>query len=347
MMRRFEDTDLSLFEGATLIVCSGFEERVCRSLELIVESNIRMSGAFLATYPDSKNLANERSFRDALPRAISGGGRIVDARIDDATTYSQQLADFVHGSSHVVCDITGFNTAGLFWTLETIANSGVDFSILYTEAGDYHPTKAEFEEFVPNGEHERDIESLRNYELSENVYSNDCELSIVDGFEGHFSSGYPYFLIAFLPFKRSRLGVLLEEVSASERLLIIGVPERSELKWRAEMLEKINYDLVHDGVSKIHRLSTLDFDECLKFLNAVYNDKIEQVKYRYNFMLAPLGSKIQKLSCWAFGRQNPNICIITSSPKSLYDKNYSIGHKDTFVITRLNQRIEELRFSAE
>lgn len=337
MFRMLRDIIDDISSDGALLACAGFEPRVLQSTNLLIQRSAQFRKTLLATYPDPENKENEATLGKLLPDLHYAGEAPKIAPLDDDLKYTQRVTSFLEGVSHVYCDISGFSTLSLFKTLELLIESGVEFSVLYTEAEEYHPTRQEFDSFVSMEDPESNIENLRNYEQSSIVHSDECTLSIVDGFEGNFSPGYPYFLIAFLPFKRSRLGLLLEEISASERLLIVGEPDREDLKWRAEMLRRINFDLINDGSSQIQSLSTLDSKSCLEFLESMYRDPIEQICYRYNVVLAPLGSKMQKVACWAFARRNPNVGVVVTSPTDVYSDNYSTGSGETFVLPNVHE----------
>jgi hypothetical protein len=55
-------------------------------------------------------------------------------------------------------------------------------------------------------------------------------------------------------------------------------------------------------------------------------------KYKFNFVLAPLGSKMQTLGAWVFGKAHDEVKMITSTPKTLFPEKYSVGFRDTFLI---------------
>lgn len=343
-MKKLEDCSRSLFESSTLILCAGFEDRVRRSVDRFIELDIGFESVFVATYSDKKNVENTSYLESQLANLLSEpNGRSEIKALPDDEGYTKSLRAFIATSDHVVCDITGLNTEGLFRTLEVLANSSAEVTIVYTEADTYHPTKGEIEKYISldESDDDADFERLRTYEISELIYSGECELSVLDGFEGSFSPGYPFYLIAFLTFKRSRIARLLDEVTASRRLLLIGEPEREELIWRAKALLRINEDLVNDGVSNTESLSTLDHQGCFDFLESLYNSEHGKLKLSYNFMLAPLGSKLQKLACWRFARKHRTIGVVTSSPVSIHHKNYSVGYRDTYVIEDLKQLLDE------
>lgn len=328
-----QTSGLKVAKRSVLLLGAGFEDRVTRAVEVFEALNQNFEHILIAQYSDEKNSKNEIVLNEKIRAILSRNGSSTPLPIQKPTEYREILLRSISDTSHVYVDISGLNTEILFQTLEILHSKKIAFSVIYTEAQEYHPTQDEFDQFVSLANPESDIENLRDYELSDLVYSSNCSVEILEGFEGNISPGYPYFLIAFLPFKRARLGVLLEQISASERQLIVGQPLRSDLRWRAELLKRVHFDLINDGASKLHSLCTLDAYACLDFLEELYNNEEQQIKYRYNFVLAPLGSKMQKIACWAFGRRNPNICIVASNPVTTFSDYYSKGFGETFLLS--------------
>ena len=141
-------------------------------------------------------------------------------------------------------------------------------------------------------------------------------------------------LIAFLTFKRSRLSAVLREYEASSRILIEGLPERADLAWRKKAMEIINFDLFEEFRKSVETLNTLAWRDTRDRLERFYTDDANC--FRYNILLAPLGSKMQTVGAWAFARRHSEIKLITSTPLRHFPEKYSAGWRDTFVIDDLD-----------
>jgi hypothetical protein len=137
-------------------------------------------------------------------------------------------------------------------------------------------------------------------------------------------------LVSFLTFKRSRLAAILREYESNVRVLIEGVPIREDLQWRQRLMEIINFDIIEDNRQAICKIETLDWRATYRMLSDLYNK--ENARYRFNMLLAPLGSKMQTLGAWAFSVINPEVRIVTSTPSKHFPQKYSTGYRETFLI---------------
>lgn len=177
--------------------------------------------------------------------------------------------------------------------------------------------------------------NLVSYEEAEIVYSGKCNVEDVPGFPGSHLPNYPLLLIAFLTFKRSRLSAVLREYEANARILIKGVPVRQDLMWRKHAMEIINFDLIEDNKMSVSEVETLNWKATYDFLSGAYN--ADHNRYRFNILLAPLGSKMQTVGAWAFAIGNPAVRLVTSTPTQLFPKKYSDGYGQTFLVDDVPQ----------
>jgi hypothetical protein len=142
-------------------------------------------------------------------------------------------------------------------------------------------------------------------------------------------------LIAFLTFKRSRLGAVLREYEANSQVFIKSQPIRPELAWREKALEAINFDLIAEHKPDVISVETLDWYKTFECLSSLYRSDNNQ--YRFNFVIAPLGSKMQTVGTWMFARKHPEVRLVTSTPTSLFPEKYSIGYGATFLVDDLSR----------
>lgn len=205
--------------------------------------------------------------------------------------------------------------------------------LIYTEALEYYPTKSQFEALT-NGEDSPPEEAflkLSEFENDEIVYSTHCNVEEIVELSGRMWPSYPLMLIAFLTFKRGRVGAILQAYEANLRVLIKSVPVRPDLKWRAKAIEIPNFDLLEDSVIK--ELETLDWQATYHYLSQLY--EAENNKYKFNFVLAPLGSKMQTVGAWLFAKERRDVKVVTSTPKRLFPERYSAGFGETFLFDNL------------
>ena len=116
----------------------------------------------------------------------------------------------------------------------------------------------------------------------------------------------------------------------NERILIKPTPIRSDLRWRSKALDIINFDIIDENRNSIFELPTLYWFKTYEFLKSIYNN--ERIRYGFNVILAPLGSKMQTVGAWYFAINNPSVKVITSTPRKRFPKKYSIGYGDTHLI---------------
>jgi hypothetical protein len=131
-----------------------------------------------------------------------------------------------------------------------------------------------------------------------------------------------------------KISAILQEYEANQRILIKGVPVRADLKWRAKAIEIPNFDLLDDCI--ISELQTLDWRDTYDFLVSLYESNNN--RYKFNFLLAPLGSKMQTVGAWLFAKERREVKVVSSTPKMLFHDKYSIGHGKTFFFDDLPQR---------
>ena len=96
----------------------------------------------------------------------------------------------------------------------------------------------------------------------------------------------------------------------------------------------LSKDGLEDGVIK--DLETLDWKATYLFLSELYESNNN--KYKFNFILAPLGSKMQTVGAWLFAKERQDVKVVTSTPKKLFHERYSVGFGQTFVIDNLPKK---------
>lgn len=319
------------------IAAAGFEDRTTRALELVVQSGIALSGCLLLTYAGDEHNQSLADMTNLGRSALSDESLLTYHRTSDRRAIAATI-NAIPASHLLLIDITGIARHQMLQLLSTAADLGRRFWVIYTEAEEYYPTQQDLERML--GDHclERgDIGEaffkLAEYEEADLVYSANCSVEEVHAFPGRHLPNYPLLLIAFLTFKRSRLSAVLREYEASTRVLIEGSPVRADLAWRKRAVEIINFDLIEEYRKSVKTLNTLDWRDTRDCLEQIYHH--DENCYRYNVLLAPLGSKMQTVGAWAFARRHPEVKVITSTPTRHFSEKYSVGWRDTFMIDDL------------
>jgi hypothetical protein len=315
--------------AATLIFCAGFEERAAIAPMLIAGQGVPVKSIIILKYEGGENSPNLEKIRRSSS-TICGPDEISEISCRDYQSFIAAIQKLDSSNDDVILDITGLARVPMMEILSALYDKGVQTSLIYTEAEEYYPRKQEFEKLTRGKDPDDAFLMLSKFEADEIMYSSQCEIEEVPSLRGKMYPNYPLMLIAFLTFKRGRVSVILQSFEANIRVLIKGIPVREDLKWRADAIEVPNADLM-DG-SQLHELGTLDWEETYRFLSKLYDD--ENNKYRMNFVLAPLGSKMQTVGAWLFARQRGDVRVISSTPKTIFHEKYSCGNRETFVFRK-------------
>jgi hypothetical protein len=331
-------TDLSTLVGlgnsSLLIVCAGFEERASRGAAVLLEVGFRPARILQLTYGGEEHKKSYEKL-STISRKLMNGTSGVDER--PALNYQDvdSYLDTIPGGMTIICDITGLARIAMLRLLTKITSSDRTVLLLYTEAADYYPREADVSDLLAGEDRSSSFFKLIDYEAAEVVYSANCQVEEVPGFAGKHLPNYPLMLIAFLTFKRSRLGAVLREYEANSQVFIKSQPIRPELAWREKALEAINFDLIAEHKPDVISVETLDWYKTFECLSSLYRSDNNQ--YRFNFVIAPLGSKMQTVGTWMFARKHPEVRLVTSTPTSLFPEKYSIGYGATFLVDDLSR----------
>jgi hypothetical protein len=319
-----------------LIVCAGFEDRSPRAAELISQLGVRASGALVLTYGGRAHEASYRRLSTTCKTLLRFGSDLTEVNAFDFNVI-KSWTNHVQRGHLILCDITGLSRVVMFVLLSILKDADKPFWLLYTEAEKYYPIEPDFLDLLRDDEMDEAFFKLSKYEETEIVYSGSCVVEELPGFEGKHLPNYPLMLVAFLTFKRSRLGAILREYEANVRILVKSTPLRADLQWRERAMETINFDLIGDNKNSIFPLGTLHWKETLTFLRSLHKEANN--RYRYNFLLAPLGSKMQTVGAWVFAVQNREVKVVTSTPAKLFPGKYSIGFRTTFLIDDIYENL--------
>lgn len=315
-------------EQITLILNNGFERRAARSAQVLHEIGLRPLQTVLIRYPGKENEQNYRRVSALIKRMCPARHGEIDAR--DIDSLMPVLAELDVERDRVVCDITGLSRYLMLSVLTRIYKQRTKLSLIYTEAREYYPRKQYFRSFLQLRDPSEAFKELTYYEKAEIVYSSNCEIQEVRELPGRIFPNHPVLLVAFLAFKRSRLSCILNQYETNARILVQSVPVRDDLKWREKALEIINFDLIDENKNGVVKLSTLDWRQTYDCLTQLYLK--DNARYRFNVLLAPLGSKMQTVGAWYFAIRNPDVKVIVSAPRKHFAGKYSVHYTGTHLI---------------
>lgn len=321
---------VKLKEPITLILNNGFEDRSPRGAELIHNLGLKQNQVVLLKYPGKENEKHYAKVSTIGRTLVHSSSQYREIGSRDAASFALILTNIDKERGHVVCDITGLSRHLILSVLTQIYRKEIKFSLIYTEAKEYYPRKQDFRSFLKLKDVSDAFKELTDYEEAEIVYSSNCEIQEVPELPGQIFPSRPVMLLAFFAFKRSRLSCILSQYETNARILIQSIPVRQDLKWREKALEIINFDLIDGNKNNIIKLPTLDWKLTYSFLTELYSKNYNG--YRFNMLLAPLGSKMQTVGAWYFAIKNPDVKVVTSTPRKHFPDKYSIGYTDTHLI---------------
>jgi hypothetical protein len=317
-------------DSTALLINNGFERRALRGAELLDKIRFRPSRVVLLKYPGQEDQKHTIKATNVAQRLAGDMATYREISCTDTGSQDAVLAELERRRDRVVCDITGLSRNLILRLLTVIYGRRLNFSLIYTEAKSYFPYQAQFRKVLRRREPSEAFIELANYEATEIVYSSECDVQEISELPGRIFPNHPVMLIAFLAFKRSRLSCILNQYETNARILIESDPVREDLKWRRKLMEIINFDLVDENRENIVKVPTLYWERTYQTLRDLYREK--EAKQRYNTLLAPLGGKMQTVGAWYFAVRNPDVKVITSTPRQHFQKKYSTGYTTTHLV---------------
>lgn len=308
------------------MAAAGFEDRVLALSRVLSACPVKVRRAVILDYPNTKlNEPNRTKFISSLSK-LAVTVQLIRTRPD--WTLGEEPEFPLDGP--LIVDITGMNRILIFQVLAELHDKSLWPDIVYTEADQYYPLKADYDALVKDKTPDKAFSRYLREEKKHFAYSYDCRLVRLDRFRGRPEPGKPFMLVAFFAFKRSRLQILLQNLELEKKLFILSEPVRSDLKWRTHCMEIANWDLLIKNVNDIQPLTTLDPFEVERYLESATYDNGDYT--RYNIILSPLGSKMQTLGCYLYARRHADVTVLFSQPRQFFPKKFSTGYRETFFV---------------
>lgn len=330
-----------------VIVAEGFEQRSLGVLECLARAKARVSRVVVARYVADIDLNKRYRPRfEELAEKLSGGNWTVVENRDDGLWVQGALAGLA--SQDVLLDISGISNRALLPALDAAASFSGLVLVGYSEAKEYWPKESDWRE-LQKGLSDNTI-------LAEMVdekpwlFSSEHRVEIIPGHEGFDAAGVGHALVAFLPFKRARLGAVLGEEAYREFLFIAGRPRLEANAWRMEALRSINAPLTREW--PVIEMSTFGYRPATQNLASTLLDPstsadMPDLLSRYDVHLAAMGSKLQTVACWVLSSIVRSLTVVTSVPKKYYPEAFSegIGESWVFALTRPQEVCERARMA--
>ena len=305
----------------------GFEDRCPWIPELLTEGGkYKATRAIYFEYDTNRN-DNELN-KPRLIKAMESFATQVRPMPSDSDDFASRLREVLSEictqakSPQVTFDISVCSSRVLIMALTVLLEFPLCLRVVYSEAGLYHPTKAE-------------------YDADPDKWTSDDKLGLARGVSavtrspdhpGSRRDVLPEAVIAFPTFKPERVRAILADVDQSLHLRpenrvvwLLGNPHLPEDHWRTNVQRNIN-DI--PASAPTHEVCTFDYKKTLELLEQVY----QPFDCKCLVNIAPLGSKMQSLGVVMFWCIRPEVSIYFASPREYNARQYSEDCKATWRI---------------
>jgi hypothetical protein len=238
----------------------------------------------------------------------------------------------------VLVDVSSMSRMAILIVLDVCRELNLDTTVFYAEAGEYGPTKDEYEKGK--------LEGLSRPSVQ--VYSGISGVLRARRLSSVALQGEPSALIAFMSMNELLTQAIINSLYPSRLFLINGRPPKHQ--WREEATAWIHDQLRREWREKDNRLdpqnqnlpgrvtSTLWYDETVGELLHLY----WALARDYRVILAPTGSKMQTVACYIVKGMHPDIHVEYPTPKGfLHEYSNKVGDCWTVSLGRFGDFISE------
>ena len=220
--------------GTTIVAAQGFEQQTAGVLNTFARCDVKVERVVIARYANDDRLdhVQSSSFEALANRVAPQRWNVVTNHNDGAWIY-EALYDT---TDTVIVDLTGVSNRAMFLTLDGLSQFSKNIYIAYTEARHYWPKKREWDDLRQKLTANQNIAEIVDQKPW--MFSYEHHVELVPGHEGYDASGTGRALVAFLPFKCSRLAAVLGDEDYAEKLFIAGRPPSPALEWRLSALRR-------------------------------------------------------------------------------------------------------------
>jgi hypothetical protein len=294
----------------------GFEDRSLGWSAAMAKSHKAVHAASVFKYTPPKGPNRVEELRAALKRI--GANKVTTFRynvlcpqvLEDTLPEQLGLEDF----DEIVVDISSMTKLLILLVLSRLQNYGGTLRIVYSEAKEYCPSKAEYDPV------KRQMATTARFPSrgAEQLVRLRCLSSIR-------MQGQPVTVVAFASFNEKLVAHMLGFISPHRLILINGRPPRSDYAWR----ERATYDIhkrfckeyeadnpVDDSGRLVRAASTLDYRETIECLEDIYQEHglFERI------ICGATGSKMQTVGLFLARVMHPDVQVEYPTPDSYYFK---------------------------
>lgn len=311
---------------ALLIVCPGFEDRSIASLSRLPLQ--RVANVCMLVYdpslPENEvplQLAFERltPFREAGRLFISRFA--LDAAANSGRVFTELLKSLAVPAGEIWVDVSGMT---MFAICQALYAARAVFPlrrvrVIYTEAGEYYPTRKQFEKVRKQLASDPTV-------LPKSLSEEMAETLILDTFTGFSLKESPTCLFLFAGYELHRSIGVVDHTNPGKLVLIYGEPEREELKWRVELARLLHSAFISTRETAEAVVSTLRVGDSVALLREYYAMLYDD----HNIAIAPICGKMQAVSAFLFWEECPDVQLIFTRPVRYVPNHYSKGVGHTF-----------------
>lgn len=283
-----------------LISSAGYEQRTYGFVSK-VGGSIKAKQALIFVYKPKetelflRNLENLGTMKDMMKkfRMID---QIMVERVNpaDPWKFRKTLLNIldqngIGSNSKVIVDITSFTRVFLYELLNVLYNRRCQFTICYTEPGNY----------------------VRTMSIGVN------RLIISPSFIGRPRPDKKTFFLLFLGWETGRSTDTFENFNADDSMAVLGVDpiDKKHLKWQKESFKR-NTDLIK-MVGELKTAPTLELEGILRFIKDVYDRKKLEAQNNHqelSFSICGFGPKIQNLAIGFFALTHKDVQLVYGAP---------------------------------
>lgn len=314
-----------------LIAAYGFEARSLGWSALQKHQGKILSSATIIKYQNAKGENKIQELRSNMAKIGISYPDEIEFDILSSHNIENQLQyklDKAIGEyDEIIVDITAMTKFLILVCLFSLRDYKGVLRIVYTEASDYAPKKADYDKSKDKASILAKFPS-RGFEA---VLRARCLSSIR-------MQGQPVVLVAFASFNEQLVKNMLGTINPHRLIFINGVPPRNDFKWREVATQEIHQKLINEypmdnEMTKNNLLkravSTLEYRETITCIDELYK------KYSHfeRMIIIATGSKMQTVGLFFSKIEHPDIHIEYPTPDSYFFKGLSHGIRQVHEIT--------------
>ena len=325
-----EATVISPNRKVLLITAYGFEERSLGWTEFQIKHKAKINSAIVVKYENPKGKNKVRELKKNLKSLgiesfaeLPYDGNGVE---DIEKKIEEKINDIYEFFDEIIIDVTPLTKFLILLFLNKLEKFTGCLRVVYTEANDYAPTKAEYK-------NARD-KVKRAIKFPSKGFGTILRAKCLSSIR---MQGQPVTLIAFNSFNEQLVRHMLGTISPHRLLFINGRPPRNDYKWReiatASMHSKlikeypIGNELNTDGTLK-RSASTLHYKETIDCIDKIY----QEFGLYERIILAATGSKMQTVGIYFAKKKHQDVHVEYPTPDSYYIKGFTTGKRKIYEI---------------